>query len=441
MSKKILSIILTLVMCLSLVASLNVTVSAAAPPTVYTYPSISSNKYIEFTAAKKITVYVDKDFSAAGTSSPYKKYSAYIAKNDVCYIYKITSEYAQVNYPTSSGRKTGFVKTKDLLGKNMTPNSSFTATSKVTTYKYKNGAETGYYESGDTVYVLDGTNYNVIYTAKSGKRGYKLAWGKVVESQPEPKPEPEATNGFVSDSEIRAAASKYNISTSSNAYKALQSINTKYDDKLTDSQKKGVLVFLFEGVGSSSKPDERFNAMCVVVKNKKIVYLNRNSTTIPDYPFNPKNNRNDDNMPTLMSGIYNYISHNHPTSLDNGDGKYAALKIQSAKVLRFKKDKTYYEEKGVSSINVHRRIYDDLEKTLNKTWANSAGCMNIGKSGTGKNSEYSKFVKAVGIVDSSWSGYENYKYNVTGKIIIDRSYAESYLKAVGYSSDAIKKLG
>ena len=185
MSKKIISIMLTLAMCLSLIASLSMTVSAAE------YPSISSSKYIEFTAAKKMTVYVDKDFSAAGTSSPYKKYSAYIAKNDVCYIYKITSKYAQVNYPTSSGRKTGFIKTKDLLGKNMTPSSSFTATSKVTTYKYKNGAETGYYESGDAVYVLDGTNYNVIYTAKSGNRAYKLAWRKVVEQNPEPEQEKE----------------------------------------------------------------------------------------------------------------------------------------------------------------------------------------------------------------------------------------------------------
>lgn len=166
--KRKIYLIITLALMLSTI--LNVTVSAAS------YPSLSSSVYCEFTAAKKMTVYVDSNFSKPGTSSPYKKYDAYISKKDVCYIYKITSSYAQVNYPTSSGRKTGYIKTKDLLGSNINPSNSFTASSKVTTLKYKNGATSGYYESGDKVYKISGTNYNVIYTAKSGKRAYKLAY-------------------------------------------------------------------------------------------------------------------------------------------------------------------------------------------------------------------------------------------------------------------------
>lgn len=166
--KKLASLILALVLCMTAILSINV--SAAS------YPSLSSSKYCEFTAAKKMTVFVDSAFSKPGTSSPYKKYDAYIAKNDKCYIYKITSSYAQVNYPTSSGRKTGYIRTQDLLGGKLNPTDSFTANKKVTTYKYKNGAESGYYEKGDTVYNLLGKNYNVIYTAKSGNRAYKLAY-------------------------------------------------------------------------------------------------------------------------------------------------------------------------------------------------------------------------------------------------------------------------
>lgn len=172
--KRTISIMLTLVLMLSTV--LNVAVSAAS------YPSLSASSYCEFTAAKKMTVYVDSNFSKPGTSNPYKKYDAYIAKNDVCYIYKITSSYAHVNYPTSSGRKTGYIKTKDLLGDTINPKNSFNAKNKVTTLKYKNGATTGYYEPGDTVYNISGVNYNVIYTAKSGKRAYKLAYIKTTAS-------------------------------------------------------------------------------------------------------------------------------------------------------------------------------------------------------------------------------------------------------------------
>ncbi len=166
--KRKLSVILTLILALSTIFSINVFAES--------YPSLSSSAYCEFTAAKQINVWKNSECTTRGTSSPSKKYNAYISKNDVCYIYKITSNYAQVNYPTSSGRKTGYIKTSDLLGKNITPSSSFTANSKVTTLKYKNGASTGYYESGDKVYKLSGSNYNVIYAAKSGKRAYKLAY-------------------------------------------------------------------------------------------------------------------------------------------------------------------------------------------------------------------------------------------------------------------------
>jgi len=125
------------------------------------YPALTSSAYCEFKAAKKITVYVDADFSKKGTSNPYKQYDAYISKNDVCYIYKINSDYIQVNYPTSSGRRTGYIRTKDLLGSNVNPGEAVISNNKVSTLEYKNGNTYGYYEPGDKVYKISGVNYNV----------------------------------------------------------------------------------------------------------------------------------------------------------------------------------------------------------------------------------------------------------------------------------------
>lgn len=239
------------------------------------YPSLSSSKYCEFTAAKKISVYVDSKFSTSGTSNPYKKYDAYIAKNDICYIYKITSNYAQVNYPTSSGRKTGYIKTKDLLGSSIDPNKSFTADKKVTTLKYKDGTTTGYYESGDTVYKLKGSNYNVLYTAKSGKRAYKLAY--VDENEP-------TTSNVPTKSTMTNALYNLNITSSKiscgfDGYRTTkgrhEGIDFNYENgKSIYSLTNGVITSVVEGKNG-------INGLSTIAiydssKNKTVVYLHSN---------------------------------------------------------------------------------------------------------------------------------------------------------------------
>lgn len=169
MTKKIISIALTIIMSLSL---LSISASAAS------YPSLSKNNYCEFTAAKNINVYTSSNTNTRGTSSPSKSYNAYIEKGDICYIYKITSKYIYLSYPVGNSRREGYIRTSDLLGGNISPSSSFTANKKVTTYKYNGGGKTGYYCAGDKAYVLSGNYYNVIYEAKSNKRGYKLAFAE-----------------------------------------------------------------------------------------------------------------------------------------------------------------------------------------------------------------------------------------------------------------------
>ncbi|MBQ6205909.1 MAG: hypothetical protein IJK52_02380 [Oscillospiraceae bacterium] len=235
---------------------------------------------------------------------------------------------------------------------------------------------------------------------------------------------------IVSEAAIKAAAATYGIASGTNAYKALQAINN-YDSKLNATQKKGTLVFLFEGVGNNASASKRLNAMCVVVKNGKISYVNRNSSTIPDYPFDPKKNEGTA-MPTLKSGVYSFTTVNHRDS-------YAALNVTAAPVVRFKSKSSYFSDTSYA-INAHRRSTDTIPSP-SAGWVNSAGCQIIGKSGTGASGEYAKFIKAVGIVGSNANGNSRYTTKVSGKIIVDRSYAAQYLRNVGYSEAAIRLIG
>ena len=236
---------------------------------------------------------------------------------------------------------------------------------------------------------------------------------------------------YISTAELISTATANGISAQSDACKALFSINSKYAGQLNSTDKKGTMVFMFEGIGSDSSASRRMNAMCVVVKNGDIVYLNRNCSTIPDYPFNPAKNEGTA-MPTIKSGIYNFTTVNHR-------GKYAALNVTNASVVRFNSKTPFYDSTS-SAINAHRRSSNDIAPSSG-SWVNSAGCLLVGRSGTSSSDEYARFIQALGIVASGASGSSAYKYSVTGKIVIDRTYACRYLSSIGYSDAAIKAIG
>lgn len=168
--KRILSVLLAVVMLLPTLFGMSALAAS--------YPSISASKYIEFKAQQNINVYKDKNCKTRGTCSPAKAYNASISKNDVCYIYEIASSYLKVNYPTSSGRKTGFIRRSDLFSK--TAAEQYTASSKASVSVYK-AQGTSSIAKGDRVWLVDTKNdFNgyraVIYDAVKAKRGYKLGW-------------------------------------------------------------------------------------------------------------------------------------------------------------------------------------------------------------------------------------------------------------------------
>lgn len=230
---------------------------------------------------------------------------------------------------------------------------------------------------------------------------------------------------------VASVASSYGIASGSTAYTALSMINNTYASQLTTAQKQGIVVFMFEGAGNDLSASRRMGAMCVVVKNGSVAYLNRNCSTIPDYPFNPAKNSGTA-MPTVKSGIYSFSTVNH-------NGKYAALNVTNAQVVRHSSQTSYYSGSS-TAINVHRRDSNSIA-AASASWVNSAGCFLIGQAGTGSTGEYARFIQAVGIVGSGAAGNATYTSAKSGKIVVDRSLAGSYLTNVGYSSGALSLLG
>lgn len=379
--------------------------------------------------------------AGASTSSSY-----YVSKGDTVWLLSTSGNYCQIMYPTSNGTYRIAWCTKSVYntyaGTRITLSSSsltFTtlSSSKKVTASVTNG-------SGSTTWTSSNkkvaTVSNGTITAKgagtctiTATNNGKSATVKVT-VKPASTSSTTTTNTkvIISDAEISSAATKYGISKNSNAYKALQSINTKYYNKLS-SDKNKTLIFFFEGVGSNSSSSVRMNAMCVVVKGGKIVYLNKNCSTIPDYPFDPSKNEKKP-MPTIKSGVYNFTTVNH-------QGNYAALNVTNASVVRHNSKSNYYSSTS-SDINIHRRSTDSIA-SKSASWVNSAGCLIVGKTPNTKSttSEYAKFIQAVGIVNSSGTAATKKQINVSGKVIVDRAYATTYLKNIGYTSGAISLLG
>ena len=170
-TKRLLSLLLALATLCSVIA---IPAFAAS-----TWPSLSSSGYCEMISPGKISVYRDSSLKTPGTSSPAKSYNAYVAKNDKIYILKVTEGYTQLSYPTSNGRRIGFVKTSTLFGVTA-PTEMIACKAKVTTYtSASTSSKSGNTAVGDTVYKLGTTKSGyvlVMYTAISGSRDYKAAF-------------------------------------------------------------------------------------------------------------------------------------------------------------------------------------------------------------------------------------------------------------------------
>jgi len=165
------------------------------------FPTLSRYAYATGYCHSAAAVYTSSSLSTRGTSSPYKAYStATIYTSDEVYVYSINDTYALVSYPTSSGRKEGYIKTSALLSGDY---RSKGPAAKIKAKVYRNAYEAifpygnsygdmsyGTIDKGDTVigvgrgttsYVWLGIRFyekyvQVFYAARSGNRAWKIGY-------------------------------------------------------------------------------------------------------------------------------------------------------------------------------------------------------------------------------------------------------------------------
>lgn len=227
------------------------------------YPSVSTNAYLEVTAFKNINVYTSSSLSTRGTASPKKKYNASISKGDAVYVYKITSNYCYFSYPVGTTRKLAYCKTSELLGSSQAQDS-FKAQNGCTVYKYSTGTSYGSVSKKDTIYtsVKSNNKYFIIYTAKSGKRAWKAGWIKssdLNKIKPEAAPA-EDTSSVISNAETAAVQERLDsIAKGTLKYnsKTVLKVGSKFVGTRANEQCKGyaknVFYLLFKVTPSSTK--------------------------------------------------------------------------------------------------------------------------------------------------------------------------------------------
>ena len=199
---------------------------------------------------------------------------------------------------------------------------------------------------------------------------------------------------YVSPKMLVATANLCGIPFDSDAFEAMKDIELFYAKKMTSSQKAGTAVFLFEGVGMNASKNTHQNAMCLLVRNGAIIFENRNSSTVPDYYQNPHKNQGTP-VPTLKSGMYSFKTVNHR-------GKYAALNVLNAQVIRFS-DATNFYNSTSDQINIHRPEQNTIYGSTSKI-SNSDGCLLVGAAGKASTGEYARFIQALGIVGPNARG-------------------------------------
>ena len=381
-------------------------------------------------------------YRTTGIAGPYTKVGTMTSGSTVSYTntgltsgkvyYYIVRAYRTVSSTKAYGAYSAVVKDKPLPGK---VGSVKAASAGSTSIKVSWGTVSG--ASGYEVYraTASGGTYAKAYTATSGStssytntgltagkayyykvRAYRTVSGVKVygnfSSAVNAKPATPLTATLANKS-----TASY-VNTKINAY--VFGSGTTADRVRRNLSAGKSVVFFFEGAGANTSTKVRQGALCVVVKNVSgkpaIVFQDKYSTTIPDYPTDKTKNKDDYGvpkpMPTVIDGVYNILTTAH------GNKNYPALSVSGAKVVRF--DGTKAPVKSTSDyIHIHHRTSD----TINN-WngvPNSAGCFLVGLT-DGGNKAYNSFIKEVGSTDAN-----KYKYLDKGIVIVDRSQATSYL--------------
>ena len=181
-TKRAITLLMALVLLLSAIPMM--TASAANA-----WPNVTSSNTCAMISPAQIFVYRDSSLTTRGTCSPARSYNSYIDKGDDLRFLEITANYIKVNFPTSQGRKVGYINTSAILGVT-TPSEVVTSKAKVTTYQFTSTENPyGYIAVNDVVYKCGTTTSGCVLTIYPVSGGYKAGfvlksdWDKIVGSQ------------------------------------------------------------------------------------------------------------------------------------------------------------------------------------------------------------------------------------------------------------------
>ena len=96
-----------------------------------------------------------------------------------------------------------------------------------------------------------------------------------------------------------------------------------------------------------------------------------------------------------------------------------------------------------NAIDVHRRSHPERNSSTNP-YISSAGCLLVGRTGTGATDDYATYASKLGLINPGDSGTHYVRIpegTYVCKVIVDRDCAGSYLSSLGYSAQAISMIG
>lgn len=434
---------------------------ASVPARAASLPSLSTKKYIQTYAIKssgRIYAYTDSSLKNQKGSNWYID-----CATDECRIVKVTANAVQVSYPIGNGKwvtqPQWFSRSEFSTANLASPSQYVKLNQRVYTYRRSDARISyGYAAAGDYVYLFDsrgsqGLYSQIIYPLSNGQ--WKLGWAKTLDinralmnsttttvkqqtnssTNAVTTQKNSGTNSAVqilTSAEINTAVKKYSLNDSQR--KALETINSRYASQLNNDQKKGTLIFMFEGCGSDSNTykgfnssiaegKKRANAMCVVIKANKVVLVDKKSSSLPSTYYKSDNGKK--NVPTLVSGIYKFSYAGYGGSLGYYYNLTTLSNSANLSVVRYDRDaksddKMFYKSTS-SGIKIHEKGY-------------GTGCQLVGYS------SYNRFNKADGNNQSFLSAVG--KNGSSGLYIVDRSsFGKTYLKNMKYSENAIKLIG
>lgn len=154
--KKLIAVVVVLVLTVTTMEGSAGTVRAAVP-------ALSGKSYVRtytLSAGTNTPVYADASLKRRGTVSPRKYYNAYISPSDEVYVYSMAKDVAYISYPTSSGRRYGYIRASAITSNNYSKD-----------VRKSSGSFKTYIRPGSKAYgsVAKGDN---VYTVASEK-GYK----------------------------------------------------------------------------------------------------------------------------------------------------------------------------------------------------------------------------------------------------------------------------